>query len=129
MPIEYMSQFDVLQIRTKLAARHGTHFDIMNTNSLLAALAAPKQAFFGEEMFPAVWDKAAMLLLALIRNHPFYDGNKRIAYTAAREFLERNGYALHVTEAEAAAFTKHIALGNVEAPEIAAWLQARCTAA
>ena len=96
----------------------------MNLNNLQSALAAPRQAFFGQEMYPTMWDKAGALLHALIRNHPFVDGNKRIAFIAVTEFLRRNGYDLRVTAGEATAFTKQIAQGIVEPETIAAWLQA-----
>lgn len=121
--IEYLSQFDVLQIRTKLDARLHTSFRTMNASSLQAAIAAPRQAFFGQEMYPTVWDKAAALLHALIRNHPFVDGNKRIAFIAVSEFLQRNGYELHSAADEAAAFTKQIAQGNVAPEAITDWLE------
>lgn len=123
--IEYLSQFDVLQIRTRLDARLHTSFKTMNASSLQAAIAAPRQAFFGQEMYPTVWDKAAALLHALIRNHPFVDGNKRIAWLAVTEFFQRNGYALRADAAEAAGFTKQIAQGHVEPQAISAWLRER----
>jgi death on curing protein len=125
MPTEYLSQFDVLQIRTKLAAQTRESYDELNLNNLQSALAAPRQAFFGEEMHPSIWDKAATLLTRLILNHPFYDGNKRIAMIAVREFLERNGYTLHATDRDALILTRGIALGDVDADEVERWLRER----
>ncbi len=124
MSIDYLSQFDVLQIRTKFAAQVHETFDVMNLNALQSALAAPRQVVFGHELHPTLWDKAAALLTLLIKNHPFYDGNKRIAVLAAREFLRRNGWDLCVVESAAAAFTKGIALGRNEPDDVKAWLQA-----
>lgn len=123
MPVEYLSQFDVLQIRTKLAAQLHESFDEWNLHGLQTALAAPKQAMFGEELRPSLWDKAATLLIRLIVNHPFYDGNKRIAFLSVSEFLRRNGYDLQVAREEASAFTRAIALGNVDASGVETWLE------
>lgn len=120
--IDYLSQFDVLQIRTKLDAQLRTSFRTMNMDSLQSALAAPRQAFFGQEMYSSIWDKAAALLVGLIRNHPFVDGNKRIAFIAVTEFLQRNGYDLHCDQTQATAFTRTIALGNEDTTAIGQWL-------
>jgi death-on-curing protein len=124
MPIEYLSQFDVLQIRTKLAAQVHDTFDELNLHGLQSALAAPRQSMFGVELQPTLWDKAAILLTLLIKNHPFYDGNKRIAFIAVQEFLRRNGWSLNVGMREAASFTTSIAAGRMDAPKIVDWLQA-----
>lgn len=122
-PIDYLSQFDVLQIRTRLAARLHTSFDELNLSSLQSALASPRQSMFGEEFFPTLWDKAAALLTALIRNHPFYDGNKRIAFVAVSEFLRRNGWEMTVEFDQATPFTTAIAAGRCDSAAIIAWLQ------
>lgn len=123
MPTDYLSQFDVLQIRTKLAAQLHESFEELNLSSLQSALAAPRQSMFGEELQPTVWDKAAILLIKLIKNHPFYDGNKRIAFIAVQEFLRRNGWDLDLPMQAAAAFTTSIAAGRVDAPGVVEWLQ------
>ncbi len=124
MAIDYLSQFDLLQIRTRFAAQVHESFDVMNLNGLQSALAAPRQVVFGHELHPTLWDKAATLLTLLIKNHPFCDGNKRIAVLAAREFLHRNGWNLRVSDRAAAAFTKQVALGRREQDDVKAWLQA-----
>jgi death on curing protein len=124
MPVEYLSQFDVLQIRTKLAAQVHDSFDELNLAGLQSALAAPRQSMFGVELQPTIWDKAAILLTLLIKNHPFYDGNKRIAFIAVQQFLRRNGWDLMLAMPEAASFTTSIAAGRVDAAGVVAWLQA-----
>ena len=124
MPIDYLSQFDVLQIRTRLAAQVHESFEELNLSSLQSALAAPRQSMFGVELQPTLWDKAAILLTKLIKNHPFYDGNKRIAFIAVKEFLRRNGWDLDLAMQEAAPFTTGIAAGRVDTPEVMTWLQA-----
>jgi death-on-curing protein len=122
MPTKFISQFDLLQIRTKLAAQTGDQFDVLSINNLNSALAAPRASMFGEELHATLWDKAAALLFSLIKNHPFYDGNKRIAWRAAEVFLARNGYALRADPDAALAFTTRIAATDVENEEIGAWL-------
>ena len=49
------------------------------------------QTFGGEELYPSVEEKAAMLLYLVTKNHSFSDGNKRIAATLFLWFLNNNG--------------------------------------
>ena len=53
-------------------------------------LAAVFQNVFGQEVYPSLEDKAAHLLYFLVKDHPFYDGCKRIAATLFLEFLRKN---------------------------------------
>ncbi len=54
-------------------------------------LAVVHQFVFGQEVYPSLEEKAAHLLYFLVKDHPFYDGCKRIAATLFLEFLNRNG--------------------------------------
>lgn len=49
------------------------------------------QTFGGEELYPSVEEKAAMLLYLVVKNHSFSDGNKRIAAMLFLWFMEKNG--------------------------------------
>lgn len=67
-----------------------------------SALALPRQAFGGQELYPTLPDKAAILFYGLIQNHAFQNGNKRIATASLLVFLHINNYLLSVDEAELA---------------------------
>jgi death on curing protein len=54
---------------------------------LLSALGRPQATFDEKELYPDLFSKAAALMDSLVRNHPFVDGNKRTAITAAALFL------------------------------------------
>lgn len=56
-----------------------------------SALAAPRADYGGVEAYPGLATKAAVLCWHLVKNHPLPDGNKRCAYLATIEFVERNG--------------------------------------
>jgi death on curing protein len=120
---KYLSQFDLLQIRTKLQASLGTSFPTMDLDRLQGALAAPRQVVFGHEAHPTVWEKAAILLTRLVVNHPFYDGNKRIAAVAVREFLRRNGYELTVDESSLSAITRQVVTSEIDVESLSMWLE------
>lgn len=59
-------------------------------NSFQGALNAIYQTAFGEDVYPSVEEKAANLLYFLIKDHPFLDGNKRIAASMFVWFLDMN---------------------------------------
>ena len=120
--MKYLSQFDLLQIRTRLQAETRQSFDVMSTNGLQSALAAPRQAVFGHEVHSGLINKAAILFSRLIRNHPFYDGNKRIAGEALRLFLRRNQVELIASETELLQYARRIVLEDPAQEELEAWI-------
>lgn len=119
----YLTVEDVLHIRDDLAAQYGDTFDVLRFQQLLSAIAAPQQSLFGEEIFPTLCAKAGMLLVGLVRNHPFWDGNKRIALAAAAALLQRNGSLLEVDPAEAERFTTQLAVGEADAAAAQRWIE------
>jgi prophage maintenance system killer protein len=60
-------------------------------DSLKSSIGQIYQTFGGEELYPSVEEKAAMLLYLVTKNHSFSDGNKRIAATLFLWFLNNNG--------------------------------------
>ena len=123
--MNYLSQFDLLQIRTRLQAEARQPFDVMNANGLQSALAAPRQVVFGQEVHAGLIGKAAILFSRLIENHPFTDGNKRIAAEALRLFLRRNQAELLATDDQVLHFARRIVLENVSSQEVESWLAGR----
>ncbi len=55
--------------------------------------------YFGRELYPSLPEKTAYLFYALIKNHPFLNGNKRIAVVALYDFLKRNATEVYIDEA------------------------------
>lgn len=65
----------------------------------LEGIIAQVQAnYFGKEQYPNLHSKAAFLFYALIKNHPFFNGNKRVAVVALFEFLKRNALEVYLDE-------------------------------
>ena len=60
-------------------------------NAADSAVHAPAASFDGVEFHPGIARKIAVLGYRLVRNHPFIDGNKRVAFLAMVEMAERNG--------------------------------------
>ncbi len=78
-------------------------------NALESCLAVPFQSFSGRSLYPTLIAKAAMLFYLLIKNHPFQNGNKRIAMTTLFVFLYRNGKWIKVDTQELYNFTVWVA--------------------
>ena len=79
--------------------------------------------FESNDLYPDIFSKAAALMHSIIKNHPFVDGNKRTAITAASIFLLRNSCRLTASNKELECFTLKVAAEDVELQEIAGWLE------
>jgi death-on-curing protein len=60
-------------------------------NTLESCLLTPFQKFSSKALYPSLISKASMLFYLMIKNHPFQNGNKRIAITTLLVFLQNNG--------------------------------------
>lgn len=71
--------------------------NIKNDNSFEYVLSAPNQEIFGVERHPSIFNKAAVYLFYIIKDHIFCDGNKRTGMIAAFTFLDVNGIEISMT--------------------------------
>jgi death-on-curing protein len=97
-----------------------------------SALAAPAASFAGEEFYPELAEKAAILCSHLVRNHPLPDGNKRTAYLCLVEFIERNGRGWRqptsdAREDEVVETMVRLAAGQLSEVEFTEWVCAHLT--
>jgi death-on-curing protein len=94
---------------------------------LESALAQPAQTFGGRFLYRTIFDKAAVLLCSVIKNHSLVDGNKRTALTTMGVFLVVNGYSFEAPTEEAVARCLAIARteGKVDQREVARWIRSK----
>lgn len=112
----------VTAIHQMLIAEHGGLPGICDQGLRDSALARPRQqAAYGKKN--SVFQLAAACSYGLARNHPFVDGNKRIALTVAAVFLEINGYSLNAPEAEAVIIYQQLADGKLTEEALAEWIR------
>ena len=78
-------------------------------NILESCLATPFQSFMGKSPYPGLIPKASILFYFMTKNHPFQNGNKRIAMTTLFVFLYKNGKWIDVDTKELYNFTMWIA--------------------
>ena len=123
--IDYLSVEDILEI----AAGIIEHVVVRDAGLLAAAAARPRITVFGDDAYPTFEDKAAALLHSLVSNHALVDGNKRLAWSAARVFCLVNGRDLTYTIDESEDLMLSAASGQLDVPQIAAWLLAHSSSA
>lgn len=86
---DFLTVADVLGMHTVLMQRYGGAGGVRDPGALEAALFRPQTGYYDD-----IIAEAAALLESLAVNHPFVDGNKRIAFAAADVFLRINGWCL-----------------------------------
>jgi death-on-curing protein len=89
MAHDYLTVADVLGMHTVLMRRYGGALGVRDPGSLEAALFRPQTGYYED-----IVAEAAALLESLAINHPFVEGNKRIAFAATDVFLRINGWRL-----------------------------------
>jgi death-on-curing protein len=81
----------VLAIHQEVLVANGGSDGIRDKGLLESAIAAPQATIFGEPVFREGLEIAAAYLFYLCQNHPFVDGNKRVALATCLIFLSENG--------------------------------------
>lgn len=121
----WLSRELVLAIHEEQLAEHGGAMGIRDEGLLDSALARPlNRAGYGD---PDLGELAGLYAVAIARNHPFVDGNKRTAYVALETFIYLNGGAFPVSDAEAVVTTLAMASGELTDEEFITWVRENVT--
>lgn len=110
----------VLAIHNEQLAEHGGAMGVRDGGLLDSALARPRNKAAYKNAKAA--DLAAAYGYGLIRNHPFVDGNKRIALVMAELFLALNGYELTAADTDCLQTFLLLAEGTLSEDDFASWL-------
>jgi len=101
--IRYLNLGEVMNLHRRILKQSGGTAGVRDLGSLESALAQPMMTFGGEDLYPTLIDKAAVLGFSLVMNHPFVDGNKRTGHAAIETFLVTNGLEISAPVDEPAA--------------------------
>ena len=118
MRIEQVTILDIEYIAHSLAQETMSwsepipDFSTRYTNALERCIDQPYQSFGGKQLYPGLVKKASILFYLMIKNHPFQNGNKRIAMTTLFYFLYKNKRWLKVDNQELYNFAKWVAESN-----------------
>jgi death on curing protein len=117
----WLSRVVVDAIHDDQLREHGGLPGIRDENVLESALARPQQKWHDADR-TEVPMLAAAYAFGFVKNHPYRDGNKRIAFLTMVTFLGMNGYALTATDAEVVAEIVALADGSVSEEALADWI-------
>lgn len=115
---------EVLAIHAHMIDRYGGSHGIRDRGLLESTLAMPEATFAGAELHATVPEQAAAYLFHLVKNHPFVDGNKRVALAAALTFLGLNDIVIRATDDELVELVLGVIAGANDKAAIAAFLSA-----
>lgn len=93
--VAFLTRDEILEIHKMLIVRFGGKSGVRDLGLLESALYRPKTGYYKE-----VIEMSSALFESLIMNHPFVDGNKRVAFFGTDVFLRLNGYKFSVKPIE-----------------------------
>jgi death-on-curing protein len=115
----YPKLHEVLSVHASLIERFGGSHGLRDLNALESALARPQSGYYRDLI-----EEAAALWESLSQNHPFIDGNKRVAITVAAAFLRVNGVRVEFNDTAAYAFLIQLyETGRMKFQELDSWLR------
>ena len=110
---------DVLGMHTLLIQRYGGLPGVRDPGTLEAALYRPQTGYYKDTI-----EQAAALMESLAMNHPFVDGNKRIAFASMDVFFRMNGFKLNRGPAQLYAdIMGMLEAGELNLVKVDAWLR------
>lgn len=118
------SREKVLLLHQLLAEETGGAVGVRDQALLNSALESAFAGFGDKEFYPTKEEKAARLGFALVGNHAFLDGNKRIGMYVMLTFLEVNGIRMDCTNEDVVEAALGVASGKMDYEALLAWVRA-----
>ena len=123
--MRYLTLDEVLELHRLILKQSGGSAGVRDLGALDSAVAQPRMAFGGQDLYPALAEKAAALGFSLVKNHPFIDGNKRIGHAAIEVFLVLNNHEIAAEVDEQEQMILGLASGWQSREQFTEWLRAR----
>ncbi len=121
----WITQNIALAIHNRQISEHGGDGGIRDAGLLASALARPKNIFAYEPETVGWARLAAAYLVGIAKNHPFVDGNKRVAAVVCESFLNMNDIQLNAPDDEFYAVVLAVATSETIEAEVASWIKTR----
>ena len=120
--MKYLTKDQIVKLHKVLIETSGGSSGIRDEGMLDSSIKLPLQTFDDRELFPSIIDKATRLAYGLIKNHPFVDGNKRIATHAMLIFLSLNGIKLSYEDEEFIDIILKVASSHSNESDLYQWI-------
>ena len=117
------SKDKILLLHKLISEQTGGDIGVRDESLIESAISSAFQTFDGEELFKTKEEKAAKLGYALISNHAFVDGNKRIGMYVMITFLEVNGIKIFSTDADVTELGLSVASGQKCYEDVLNWIK------
>jgi death-on-curing protein len=121
--IDFLDVADVIALHALQIERFGGSAGVRDQGLLDSAVAAPAATFDGEYLHATLFEMGAAYLFHLCKNHPFVDGNKRVALHAALVFLELNGVRVEASNEALVELVLGVAGEGVSKSAVAVFLE------
>ena len=117
----YLTLKEVLDLHERTLARHGGSPGVRDRGLVESSLYRAQSGYY-----QSLSEQASALLQSFCMNHPFVDGNKRVALLVSVVFLRMNGFKVTATNAEFVKFIiEDVIAKKAEIPEMAIWFESR----
>ncbi len=123
MATQFIPNRIVATIHSDLLQRYGGRPGLRDPNLLDSALAQPRVTIGGKFAHKTLFDKAAAYGFHVCKNHPFVDGNKRVAFVLMDIFLQKNGWEMVANEKESYSMMMSLASGKLTKAQLSKWLK------
>jgi death-on-curing protein len=123
MSVQFIPEEVVFTIHTDILHRYGGEPGVRDRNLLDSALAQPKMTTDGKYLHKSIFDKAAAYGFHVCMNHPFVDGNKRVALVLMDIFLQKNGWEINAPEEDTYLMMISLASGKFNKSQLSSWLK------
>ena len=114
----FLTLVEVLSILQDQVTRYGGEFGIRDLGLLSSAIAVPQASFGGQALHGDLFEIAAAYAFHICQNHPFLDGNKRVALASALVFLDLNGVSVSDPEDTLYRLMMKVAQGSAKKADI-----------
>jgi len=122
LSIVYLTPEEIRLIHQIMLERYGGLSGEHESGMIDFLAEKPSQVLWGQELYPGLFLKAAIIMHGFATNQYFCDGNKRTAYACMANFLELNGYMIHLEDDELYNMTMKVANKEVSVEELAEWV-------
>ena len=119
-----LSVEQVLMLHDMIIQSTGGAEGVRDIGSLESSIYHAFASFDGKDLYQSVEEKAARQAYAIIRSHPFIDGNKRVGLLVMLVFLELNGVELRFTQDELIDLGFSTAAGHIDDKTFLDWIKA-----
>ena len=119
MGYEYPTVAETLALHDTLIESYGGSYGVRDVGALESALMRPQIGYY-----ESILEEAAAMMESIAINHPFIDGNKRVAFAATEGFLRANGYRIYCDDIEVyRLFMRLFETNSFRFRELLAWLE------